>query len=402
MKKNMKVGVIAYRYNYYTNQRLIVNKVPEFDYKKVYDLFSLINIPAKKINDIASKKIFDTFNLNNIYQDFQLNQVDVIHFSNGISFGKTPWVSCFETILPRLRQLVTRHQGGQARTVQLDSLTKRSLEAILNPACLQIIAWSACSANMEVDLLSEFSNEYQSGIIKKMSIIHPPQDLLIDDYKEKEIKTNEPIRFILVGSSFFRKGGKEILLAFEKLKQKFNYPIQLIIISSLQIDNYATQETQEDLAWAKAKILENQDWIIHYPGLSNQEALTQMKSAHVGLLPSYAETYGFSALELQASGCPVITTNIRAFPEINNEQVGWLIDVPKNNLNEAIYTTIESREIISNRIIAGIENIVHQIVSDPNMVEKKGRAALEKIKHEHSPALYASKLEAIYRRALLS
>lgn len=402
MKKNMKVGVIAYRYNYYTNQRLIVNKVPEFDYKKVYDLFSLINIPAKKINDIASKKIFDTFNLNNIYQDFQLNQVDVIHFSNGISFGKTPWVSSFETILPRLRQLVTRHQGGQARTVQLDSLTKRSLEAILNPACLQIIAWSSCSANMEVDLLSEFSNEYQSGIIKKMSIIHPPQDLLIDDYKEKEIKTNEPIRFILVGSSFFRKGGKEILLAFEKLKQKYNYPIQLTIISSLQIDNYATQETQEDVVWAKAKILENQDWIIHYPGLSNQEALIQMKSAHVGLLPSYAETYGFSALELQASGCPVITTNIRAFPEINNEQVGWLIDVPKNNLNEAIYTTIESREEISKRIIAGIENIVHQIVSDPNLVEKKGRAALEKIKHEHSPALYASKLEAIYRRAVLS
>lgn len=212
MEENLKVGVLAYRYNYYTNQRLIVNKVPHFYYEKVYDLFSLINIPAKKINDIASKKIIDTFNLNNIYQDFQLNNVDVIHFSNGISFGKTPWVSSFETILPRLRQLVTRHQGGEARAIRIDSLTKRSLESIMMPSCLQIIAWSDCSAKMEVDLLSEFPDEYQSGIIKKLSVIHPPQDLLINDYSEKEISTNEPIKFILVGSSFFRKGGREIFI----------------------------------------------------------------------------------------------------------------------------------------------------------------------------------------------
>ncbi len=49
-----------------------------------------------------------------------------------------------------------------------------------------------------------------------------------------------------------------------------------------------------------------------------------MRTADIGMLPSYADTYGFSVLEAQA-GNAVITTDIRALPEVNNPAVGWLI-----------------------------------------------------------------------------
>lgn len=396
----MKVGVLAYRFDYYTNLRIIVNKVTNVEYIKVHDAYSLINQAARKINSFTSRKLFDTFDLNNQFFDFNLNNVDLLHFSNGISYGKTPWVSSFETILPRLRHIVTRHQGEVVKTIKLDGFTKRALEAISNPSCQQIIAWSHCAANIERDLLGEFPQPYTEAISKKLTVLYPPQEVLVADYAQKAVNLNGPLRFLMVGAAFFRKGGKDILIAFERLKRKFKYPFELIIISSLRIENYATQETEDDVLWANNKITENHDWITYYPSLQNDLVLDVIKKSHVGLLPSYAETYGLSALELQASGCPVITTNIRALPEINNNQVGWLIDIPRNVLGEAIYTTAQNRDEISNSICSGLESVVHQIFADPSLIERKGRAAIEKIKLEHDPVKYANALAKIYNQAV--
>ena len=63
-------------------------------------------------------------------------------------------------------------------------------------------------------------------------------------------------------------------------------------------------------------------WISYVPKLTNNETLELMKKSHIGLLPTYADTYGYSVLEFQAAGCPVITTNVRALPEINNNNLG--------------------------------------------------------------------------------
>lgn len=128
--------------------------------------------------------------------------------------------------------------------------------------------------------------------------------------------------------------------------------------------------------------------------------LDLLKNADVGLLPTWADTYGLSVLEAQAAGCPVITTDVRALPEINNNRVGWLIRVPKDALGEAVYTTAEDREVLSQVIEAGLENIIRSIAADPSMIAVKGQAALERIRAEHDPQAYADKLRQIYHNAL--
>ncbi len=70
--------------------------------------------------------------------------------------------------------------------------------------------------------------------------------------------------------------------------------------------------------------------------MPNQQVLELLKTCDVGLLPTYADTYGFSALEAQSAACPVISTDVRALPEINNTEVGWLINVPKMNWEKRI------------------------------------------------------------------
>jgi glycosyltransferase involved in cell wall biosynthesis len=125
-----------------------------------------------------------------------------------------------------------------------------------------------------------------------------------------------------------------------------------------------------------------------------------MQSAHVGLLPTYADTYGYSVLEFQANGVPVITTDVRALGEINNNSAGWLINVPKNELGESFYATAEQREQLSASIESGLEKIVRNIFSETESLRLKGIASLEKIERDHDPDDYARRMREIYQGVL--
>ena len=204
--KPMRVGVLAYRMDFYTNKRLIVGKLPEAEYVPVRDWYSFQRRLALKVNRMVGKPLINTFNLNNQFEDFDLNRVDVLHFSNGISYGRTPWVSSFETILPRFSHLVTRHQGKEKPELRLDEHTRRGLEALAGKACLRILAWSQASARMERDLLADFPSEYTQAILDKMQVLHPPQEPLVEAVEPRDYRS-VPLQFMLVGRLSFVKAG---------------------------------------------------------------------------------------------------------------------------------------------------------------------------------------------------
>jgi glycosyltransferase involved in cell wall biosynthesis len=106
------------------------------------------------------------------------------------------------------------------------------------------------------------------------------------------------------------------------------------------------------------------------------------------------------ALEFQAAGCPVVTTDIRALPEINSDECGWVVPVPKNRLGEAIYTSPTSRVALAAAITDGLEGVVHGAFADRSSLARKGAAALARVQREHSSAEYGQRLAAIYSAAL--
>jgi len=396
----VKIGVPAYRFDYYTNKRNIIGILPEATYVPVRDLFSIRRRWALRFNRLVGKPLIPIFDLNNQFEDFDLNKVNLLHFSNGISYGKTPWFTSFETIVPRFSRLVTRHQGEEAQTLPLDALTKRGLEALAGKACKGIIAWSQNSRRIQEDFLGQFPNDYARAILPKMTVLHPPQKLIVSERKPRDYTREDPMRFVLVGAAFFRKGGRELLNAFERLVTERELPVKLVVVSSLRIEDYAARETEADVAWAKGKLNSGADWIEYYPALPNADVIELQKGADVGLLPTWADTYGLSVLEAQACGLPVISTDIRALPEMNDDQVGWLIKVPRNKLGEALYTTAEQRAELSRVIEQGLEETVRSIIADPGIVAAKGNAAIAKIRAEHDPARYAEALRQLYKTAL--
>ncbi|MGI6258395.1 MAG: glycosyltransferase family 4 protein [Anaerolineaceae bacterium] len=395
----MKIGVLKYRFNYYTNLRNILYKLPEAEYIPVKDWYSFVRRVALFSNNRLGKSLFPTFDLNNQFDDFELNKVDVLHFSNGISYGRTPWVSHFETILPRFSGLMNRYHGKEKQTLELSPLIRKGFDALQSSSCKRIIAWSECAAEMERDLLAELPANMRDTILEKLVVIHPPQEVLSEKAPDREYDAENPIRFILVGAAFFRKGGREILQAFESLINE-GLPIKLVLVSSLRLEPYAAAETEADLIWAKEKIAQNPDWIEYYEQLPHKDVLKLIGSCDVGLLPTWADSYGLSMLECQAHGCPVISTDIRALPEINNTECGWLIRVPKNDLGEALYSTPDERAKLSQQVQAGLEAIIRGIVADPSVIETKGNASIERIRKFHDPEEYAEKLRRIYTDAI--
>lgn len=394
----MIVGVLGFRFDHYSYVRNIIGKVPGVEYCKTKDLYARKNALAHLVNRWVKREVLQTFDINHQFNDFGLNKVDLLHLYNGISYGRTPWVSTFETILPRFTKVVEATHGADPEFIS-DQKILKGMKALAGSPCKRLIAMSECSATMQRALLAGF-DRFGEKIVSKLIVMHPSQELLLSNFKDKSLDLNGRINFMFVGNAFFRKGGLEIIETFKGLREQFNYDIGLIIVSDMRLDGYAASATQEDVQTASDFIGENRAWISYYKHLSNADTLEMMKRVHVGLLPTYADSYGYSVLEFQACGCPVITTNVRALPEINDNEKGWLIEVPKNRLGEAIYTTKPDRMAISSAIRKGLENAVQQIFTDRSAIQSKAEKSLLSVKLHHSRENFAAQMTNIYRDAL--
>jgi glycosyltransferase involved in cell wall biosynthesis len=152
------------------------------------------------------------------------------------------------------------------------------------------------------------------------------------------------------------------------------------------------RQREEDIQWLREK-----DWITWHAQLPNEQVLTLMQESHLGLLPTWQDTYGYSVLEMQANGCPVLTTSIRSLPEINRDEVGWRVQHATNVWGEwsVIPTTRES--FISQELVNSLKAQLRRIFSNPEEMESKGRMAVDRIEREHNPNRHAMRLNEIYQ-----
>ena len=308
----------------------------------------------------------------------------MFHFFNGISLANTPWVTTFETSLPRGLGKGFWYQQG--------------LKRLAHDSCKKIFALSECAKQIQLNSLSQIDQKIAKLIADKIEVLHPAQKLLIPNI---EVKNNNPdiIHFIFIGADFFRKGGLEVLNVFDCFIPQ-NKNLKLTIISSLQYGDYCTKTTSKDLEFARTIISRYAQNITQYNYLENKEVLEILKNSDVALLPTWGDTYGYSVLEAQASGCPVISTDIRALPEVNNDDCGWIIKVPKDELGNAILKTPSDRTKFSKTIESQLEAIINSILKKPNDIPTKAILALDRIKKKHNPHHNAYILDQHYRNAL--
>lgn len=386
----MKVG---YNNNKYPEKRCIIDKLTTIEYINCKNKNFLMGFKA-------IQKVFRPKKLSNVdYKYLSLpQQIDGYHFFNYVTTVNTPWITTYETFVPRIKETLNIHHCDA--TFPCTDKIYKELEVLASRNCKKLIALSKCNQSMQIELLKQYPTLYKK-IKPKLTQINPPQQLLINDYSEKEL-SNQYIQFTFVGNDFVRKGGVEIVKALHKINKIGLYPIKLVLVTDINNrenyvfkDNQLTEKEFEEVE----NIIMNSPWIELYSNLPNDKVLNLMKNSHIGLLPTWGDTYGYSILEFQAAGCPVITTNVRAIPEINNDKCGWLIELNLNKHGELGITSFEERQIMSQKIIDGLINAISYILENPKSIKNKGEASLNRIAREHNPSEYANKLAQIYKES---
>jgi glycosyltransferase involved in cell wall biosynthesis len=343
-----------------------------FTAERSWDLNAVLNAFYFRIYKKLNTRLFYT------HTQFNLSKAQIFHFYNSVTQCNKPWVTTLET------PLTSFMQNGYD-----------PFRYVIKNNCKRILCMSSFTYNNTLRMID--NEDVREVIQNKMQVLPPPQQLLIPS--SKPFIDTTPLKFVIVGNEFFRKGGYEILLAFDRLLNE-NRHLELNIVSSMELGDYPVN-TDPHIREAAFKIIHRHPQeILYHHHLPNSDTLEVIKSCHIGLLPSLLETYGYAVLEYMAAGLPVITTNQRAFLEINNELRGWFINLPAEN-GYLLRDTAEKRKSLSDVLTASLYDTIKSI-SDGEQSEilRKSANAWMYINEQHNPDKYAQILEEIYFEAL--
>jgi glycosyltransferase involved in cell wall biosynthesis len=153
----------------------------------------------------------------------------------------------------------------------------------------------------------------------KISIVY----IGVDHEIFKPVKIPSPIDddyILYVGSEQPRKNLKTLLNAFKLVKQNRDLKdLKLVKVGNPETDNFRLETMKE----IKKLNLEND---VIFTGYVKDENLPAYYSnARCFVFPSLCEGFGIPTVEAMACGCPVITSNTSAFPEIVDD-AGFMRD----------------------------------------------------------------------------
>jgi glycosyltransferase involved in cell wall biosynthesis len=372
----IRVKVGTNHRSYLEKRNLFSLPFQRYEVTKIWDLYQFANVLHWKalgrinwrLNFTHSDAVLGSL----LYRDIRL-----LHFVNSISTSKKPWVTSFETLVPRYYDV-----------------REDELAPLAAPNCRRLLAFSQCAYDFQVRHTRERFPRYAAEIEKKLAVLHPSQEVLVTDVRDRTYLNRGRLTLTLVGTEITVKGLIEVLDALEILIQR-GYPVALNLIGEVTAIDYPYRVTSEQARAIEARIASKR-WITHVRRMPNEDVLAIMRCTDVGLLPSYQETYGFSVLELQASGCPVVTTNVRALPEINCAASGWIIELPLTDDREMRIRGPADVEDVRNAVREGLVTTIQAIFEDPSQLERRGASAIEFIRRNHSPNENVRYLEALY------
>lgn len=213
-------------------------------------------------------------------------------------------------------------------------------------SCISATKILAISYQTKKDLI-----EFMGIDAEKIEVIHQSCNNIF--YKpatteEKELvrrKFNLPEKFILcVGTIEKRKNQLAILQGVVKE----NLSVKIVLLGKpteykMQIDEFIMESG-----------IRNQLIFLHNTNTSELRAIYQM--AEVMVYPSFFEGFGLPVLEAQASGCPVITSNVSSLPEAGGDGALYIDPYNSSEIGEAIRNVLSDNDLKNELIRKGIAN----------------------------------------------
>lgn len=359
--------------NHNTRKQFLLHESKELRFRRVFDQASLQRA-IRNLTGIAPR-----WNVNQFYRGWQIiGSTQITHLWNAVSSTRKPWV-------------VTTSSGLPFGLPDHDNRHTLALEALAGAACKRIMYTSKFALEKIDRKISAFPNA--PDIRTKLMFLPPPQEIVMEP-SEKSFH-DDHLHIAMVARFPAVKGGCELINAFARFIKDGATASLHIVGSPENLDRHVSPQYA---ARTRSAISSCPD--MHLLGLITQpEVLDLFKNCHVSFLPSYRETYGYVVLESQACSCPVITTNIGAFPEINNDQFGWRVDLPDPLRHFDSITPSDAFEA-SMQLEDLLYKALHKVANSRDEIHSKATKAFHHLREQHGVAEHRAKLACIYTEAL--
>jgi glycosyltransferase involved in cell wall biosynthesis len=356
----------------YCQERNILLPYDHFEIRREWDFAALLNHGYACLGKGPHPKYYW------LHDDLGFSRSRLFHLYNAVSRSDKPWIATAESSFSELK-----------------SPAFDPFEFLARDSCKAILHLSQWGYDLQ---LRHLHPGLKDAILPKMQVCHPPQKVLADESSPKDFR-RRAVRFVLVGNSFYRKGGYETLTALERLRKQ-GYRFTMDVVGSLF---YGERNHRafggERPAQVKRIAAQNPGCYTFHGMLRHAETLDVMRKCDVGLLPSLKDRYGFAVLEYMACGLPAVTTNQRVFPEVNDDDRGWIARLPTEN-REIRWTTPEEKRNSSVLLEKELFRIFRAILENPEQISEKSPRAVEYIRRHHGPDVFRRRMEERYFRAI--
>ena len=254
-------------------------------------------------------------------------RIDLIHGFNRIPLNSGPFIMGFESHLPR---------GFGIEDSRFFSFMRRQLA---DDRCRSLIAISNYARRT---FLQQHEGTPEQAALEKKLIVRLPSMVLSGKPSRQKAELG-PIRLFFVGNHFARKGGCVALRVAEKaLAAKL--PINLEIVSKLEVGGVSWTDPLDTSFFDPYRPLLDLPNVKLWGELPNDQVIAKIQEAHFLMLPTFGDTFGYSAIEALANATPVIATNQCALPEfITDGDNGFLLDLPLNDKDEWVFLSSTKR-----------------------------------------------------------
>ncbi len=239
--------------------------------------------------------------------------------------------------------------------------------------CKKILPWSKWCRDLIMDFIDE------PDIVKKIELLYPAVHNA--NYKRKQHKN---VRLLYVSrpeASFERKGGDNMLRAFNILKHDYSN-IELTFIGSIPKYVYDKYRKYEKIKF--------------YFSLKKEKLFEVYRRSDIFVLPTRHDSFGFVLLEAMNFSLPIITTKGSLVPvmtEIIDDGVsGFLIEMKDIGASDNIAGSIDFKDFIVK---------LRLLIENGRLRKEMGQAGKEKIASgEFSLRKRNKRLNEIYEEAL--
>ena len=120
------------------------------------------------------------------------------------------------------------------------------------------------------------------------------------------------------------------------------------------------------------------------------------KRTHIGLLPTYRDSFGYSTIEMQSCGCVVLSTDIFALPELNDPEIGYVCAIRHavDALTDGDDAAVQAlRPLLAQQL----QEQLTRMMAERGTLVDKAQMSLARVAERYDPERHGERLYKLYQ-----